>query len=377
MLDSASGAYRAGGAWVAEEAQTASILAAVSAVVPPKAEPPAEQPGTVGPWTIDISRNNNAGNGFSVDTFKQFRRPKVTFDGLKQDVDTKSLAFDMHANRPEGWLFGAPDALAAWIWANIARDLYMDGVKMSQARSTFAFKAVTATKAASDNMSSQLAQRNSPGSTFIAGVNDLVPMSQSGSGYDFSSVRDVIAVIASALEVSNIHLTSNPGDAGSSYGSAQSLDLPTRLAMQERRDAHAELDMRILHAMGAKTAVAYFKPFIDSADLYREMQTLALQWAAGSLSQDEYKQRSELLWGNPIPGDFPPGQMLPFNTNFPDTLSNDANGTEGDAAYKPEPASSGTQKPPKQAASPTQGKSQKSGGTTSAARDTRTDKVTK
>ncbi len=77
VLDTASGAYRAGGAWVAEEAQTASILAAVSAVVPPNAEPPAEQPGTVGPWTIDISRHNNAGNGFSVDTFKQFKAAGV------------------------------------------------------------------------------------------------------------------------------------------------------------------------------------------------------------------------------------------------------------------------------------------------------------
>lgn len=236
-------------------------------------------------------------------------------DGKDEPVSKTHRVFDQHANRMRGNPYGAPDMFAAYLWNQIARDLFMNGVTIAEALTTFAFKATVSNKAGADNVGMKLATADGAGSTAITGLaNDLVPMSSAGKSYDFESLRAVTAIIATALDVSNIHLTADPGAAGSSYGSAQTLDLPTRLAMEARRAEHIELDVRVLAWMGAKDAVAYFDSLDDPTEVFREVQALLLLWSSGLYNPEPLEKRlSELMQiiGNTVPENV----LLPNNSD--------------------------------------------------------------
>lgn len=242
--------------------------------------------------------------------------PKATKMKRKGAPDEPVLqghtAFDLHANGVDDYALGAPDALAALIWTRIVRDLTMNGVTMSNALAMFAFKASVGTKKGADNVALKMATATTPGSTAtVGGVNDLVPMSSAGKGYDFDSFRFVIATAAAALHVSVIALSSDPGTAGSSYGSASTLDLPTRLAMESRRDEHIEYDSRILRWMGATDFDVYFEPYDDATELLRRLQELVIRWGSGLYGAKEMKARMEGKDESDVT--VPTGVLLPNN----------------------------------------------------------------
>lgn len=299
---------------------------------------------------------------YFTDTFYEHRVATITRGSNKPEpVSQTHTAFDMVANGMEGFAYGSPDALAAQIWNGITRDLYMDGVTMSQAMSTFALKATVSTKAGGDRTTMRLASSKGAGQTAVlGGVNDLVPLSTAGKGYDFETLRSVVAIIATALDVSSIALTSDPGAAGSSYGSASTLDLPTRLAMEARRQEHIQLDARVLRWMGAPDATVYFEPLDDGAETYREVQAVILKWNTGLYSAEEAKKQLEAIAGREFASPVPDGVMLPNNEKFKDTLTND-----GQDAATPSTAAPG------------QGRSDKTGGQDAAGNDLRNDGVSK
>lgn len=261
--------------------------------------------------------------------------PQDSTDPVKEEVEKGYTAFDMHANSVEGWAFGAPDALAAWIWNKIARDLYMDGVDVSSAMASIVFTASSKSAKGSQNASTQLATpMGAAGSVVLGGASEMGVMSSAGQGYDFSRIREVIALIATALDVSNIHLTSNPGDAGSSYGSAQSLDLPTRLAMEARRDEHIDLDLRVLRWMAGSGKAAdeikvYFKSLEDGTEVYRRLQAVTLPWLQGVISDEVYKELAAAALGVPSLGDTPDGMLFPNNKKSLPRKDIDADGSGG------------------------------------------------
>ena len=298
---------------------------------------------------------------YFVDTYKNRTRPYITTAGEggkveREVVEQGFTAFDMHANRLEGWKFGSPDALAAWIWNQIARDLYMDGVAVSEAMQTFAFKVNSSTKKGAENGALAFGNPNGAGSAFVSGNGaDITPLSSAGKGYDFSTIREVVSVIAAAIDVSNIHLTANPGDAGSSYGSAATLDLPTRLIMSERRNEHIELEQRVLAWLGLKGVKAYFLTYDDGAEIYRQMQSLTLQYQQGVISPEEYSARAYNILGIPVAPPVPKGVIIPSNTEFPESPMNDAP-TNGGGTGSDADGSTGIQ-----AAAPNQGRSSGTG----------------
>lgn len=201
--------------------------------------------------------------------------------GNPEAVDQEHVIFDMHANRLEGFSLGAPDALAAQIWNGIARDAVMDGTIMNSALATIAFRATSATQAGADNTTMRIAGA-AKGATAVTGSADgLTAMPTAGKAYDFDALRGLTAIVATSLDVSNIALTSDVGAAGSSYNSASSLDLPTRLIVEARRDEHIELDERVLAWMGAPQATARFNSLDDATDIFRLVQALGLFWQSG------------------------------------------------------------------------------------------------
>lgn len=270
-------------------------------------------------------KHENMVRWYFVDTYKHLITDNIKVikeqgaEPEEEVVEKGWTAFDMHANTVEGWKFGIPDALAAHVWAEIAKGLYLDGVDVSEAMASIAYKATAGTGKGGQNAASQFASPQGAASTVVVGgAGDLVAMNSAKSGYSFSSIRDVIALIAGALDVSLIHLTANPGDAGSSYGSAATLDLPTRLAMEARRQEHADLDLRVLRWMaGSDEAAAkikvYFPALADSADVYRQLQAITLPWLQGVLAPEVYSEMVADVLGLPDLGAIPKGILLPNN----------------------------------------------------------------
>lgn len=244
---------------------------------------------------------------------KRVKEIKIPGDRQTRQVSQTHVIFDQHANSMTGFAFGSPDALAAWIWNGIARDLYMDGVTMSQALATFAFKASVTSKAGGDNTSLKFAEPTGPGSTAaVGGAQDLIPMPSAGKGYDFAGLRAVTAVIAASLDVSNIALTADTSAAGSSYGASQTLDLPTRLAMEARRFEHIDLDIRVLKWMGVRDPEVFFLSLNDPAEVFREAQALLLLWSSGLYKPEPIEKRlSELM--QIISNSVPDGVLIPNN----------------------------------------------------------------
>jgi hypothetical protein len=164
----------------------------------------------------------------------------------------------------------------------------------------------------------------------------------------------ILAAAATSLEISVIDLSSNPGAAGSSYGSAQTLDLPSRIAVAARRAEEAEFDEKVLRWMGAKDPKAWFDSLQSAEDIYRLMQAEGFYWQYGLRDGMEQKKAFDTVKGipNEVTQKTPDGLMIPNNEKFVDTLSNDANLGNGGGGASTTPAT-GT---------PGQGKSTGAGG---------------
>lgn len=303
---------------------------------------------------------------YFIDTYKSFEQGMITVNQKVEEVETGYTAFDIHANSVEGWTFGFPDALGAWIWNNYAKQAYMDGIDVTEAMASILYSATTATNKAGQNASLQFASPQGAAGTAVVGAgNAVAAMSTAGKAFDFSQLREIIAVIASNLDVSNIALTSNPGDAGSSYGSAATLDEPTRLAMEARRAEHVELDLRVLRWMAgpvaAKEIKVYFRTLASAAELYRLVQAVVLKWQQGLMTPEDAAEQIDDIFGLPGTYGIPDGVLIPNNKNSLNRRDIDTDSAGGTPAGA-------------QAAAPTQGRGgAQAGGSGDRATDTRSD----
>jgi hypothetical protein len=297
-------------------------------------------------------------------------RDKQGFQWFLKENETAPddrVFFDQHVNTQTGWALGVPDSLTAFAWAKVYRDFVMNGKVMSDAMAQFAFQIATGTKKETDTAAARIAQPSDAGATLI-GANSLVPLPTAGKGYDFESGRSLLAIAASALEVSVISLSS---DAGNTKGNAATtLDLPTRLAMEARRQLHIEFDRRVLVWMGANPATleVTFSSLDDASDIYRELQALILALNSGLFEAEPIMERmADLLevTGNTVPT----GWLQPNNIN---TIKQQAKvaatssaGTQGSDQVEQPAAQGGPSSSPEGAASstaaPDQGKNNPAG----------------
>lgn len=305
---------------------------------------------------------------YFVDTYKDKALDRITVNGQSEQVEKGYTAFDMHANSVEGWAFGFPDALGAWIWNERAKEAYGDGLDVTAAMASILYTATGSTAKGAQAAANQFASPHGAGSTAVIGAGNAVnAMSTAGKAFDFSQLREIIAVIASNLDVSNIAITSNPGDAGSSYGSAATLDEPTRLAMEFRRAEHVELDKRVLRWMAgpgeARDKIeVYFRSLMSAAELYRLVQAVILKFQNGLSEPEDAAEQIDDIFGIPAGQRVPRGVLIPNNK---DSLARRDIDTDGVTAGK-------------QAASPTQGRGGKqAGGSGERPTDTRDDILAK
>jgi len=268
-----------------------------------------------------------------VDWFPKDQRPTTIRYGSKDEpVLTDHTAFDLIANRPDGYAFGSPDAIAAIVWARVIRDLIMNGVKMQDALAMFAFRINAETKKGAENAGAAIAIASGAGNAATMGQStNMVPLSSAGRGYDFDSIRFVVSTMAASLHVSGIALAADTAFAGSSYGAAQTLDLPTQLAMQSRREEHIELDKRVLRWLGSEDAEVYFEPYDDATAEYRAVQAAMLAWNSGVLSVDDFRSLLQDIFGHGFIKDAPRGVLMPNNRDSLPRKDVDADGAGGSA----------------------------------------------
>jgi len=248
-----------------------------------------------------------------LNAHKDKERPTVTFIGAEERVARNKTLFMEQANLQDGWLWGLPDSIAALNWSNEYRKGVLNGLKMQEALATLAFKLKGQTAASTNAAAAKVSSASARGGTaaMVDGM-DVAALSTAGSGYDFDSLRPVLAIVATALDVSVVGLSSDPGAAGSSYGAGQLLDLPTRLNMEVRRMMHVAFEEEILAWLGAPDVEVSFKSMLDGAELYRMMQSILLPYMDGLYSAQEMRDQVDAILDFPS-GTVPEGALIPNN----------------------------------------------------------------
>lgn len=228
------------------------------------------------------------------------------------EVASGHTAFDQRFNHQSGFAFGIPDACSAVIWSRIYTELLNNGKIVTDALARFAFQLTGKAGKSKATVRAAVSDRGQAGGMAVMPEGTaLQALSSAGKAYDFDGIRPVAAMIASGMEVSLVHLLSDPGAAGSSYGSAANLDLPTTNSIRMRQQLWVSYFTRILRWVGLTDFEVTF-PSLEDADPYREMQLLILLWSAGLLHADEARARGlDISQIKPLHDDVPEGVVPP------------------------------------------------------------------
>jgi hypothetical protein len=246
-----------------------------------------------------------------TDLFKDKQTEAIIYNGVRETVNRNKTMIDGWVNTQPGWALGFPDAGCIVEWAKIYSEFIKSGKVMTDAMARIWATA----KAQSASGATQIAAKigGATGYGKVAVGNELAPLATAGKAYDFDAGRALIAIVATGIEVSVVHLTSDPGASGSSYASAATLDLPTRLAVEARRRWHEQYEERVLRWLGARNPRAKFPPLIDGAELYRKTQSVVLKWQTGLYTPEQIKNELQLIVGDPMPSEIPDGILVPNN----------------------------------------------------------------
>ena len=249
-----------------------------------------------------------------VNRFLDRRTKSIIFDGKPEPVNQSVRMFSKGVNGMFGWTYGVPDALPAVPWLKLYKDFLVEGVIMTKALAQYAYKLTAKSSTGANSASATIASNTGVGGTAaMTDGMDLTALTSAGRGYDFNSGRALIAAVSAALEVSVVAETASPENAGGSYAAASALDLPSRMAMQARRDWHVDFDREVLEWLGAPSAVVWFDALEDGAETYRKMQALVIKWGTGLYSADEMKVELESVSGRTPTSPPPDGVLLPNN----------------------------------------------------------------
>lgn len=260
---------------------------------------------------------------------KAGRRKTLRYGADRIAVDSSQEVIDLRVNLQVGWPLGVPDLFSAVGWNRTYIRAVKNGVSVTDAMAMIAFKATAGTQRGADNMALRLAQGGvGKAKLAITGVaQDIAPLATTGSGYDFGSLRPLAALIATGAKVSIVHLLSDPGAAGSSYGSASNLDRPTLKAMQSRQAQWVSYIKRLLRWATNKDDAKVTFPPIDDPEPIREMQVVATAWGTGLVHEDETRARVLAVAGIESMHDkSPDGALLPNNAFSEERTDIDPNG---------------------------------------------------
>lgn len=174
------------------------------------------------------------------------RRPRL-IDGYPVHWDAP--VYHVKVNHLDGWQFGIGDAYAALAWARAYRDFLADWATLVKSLSQFAWRA-TSKGSKSAKLRQALSRRptgaapvgneTNAGATAVTDPDvTLEAIPKTGATIDSESGRPLATMVAAALDIPVTTLMSDPGQTGA-RAVAETLNLPTRLAMQQRQALWAD-----------------------------------------------------------------------------------------------------------------------------------------
>jgi hypothetical protein len=276
------------------------------------------------------------------------RRKSLRYGAERVSVDASREIIDLRVNLQVGWPLGIPDLFSSVGWNRTYIRAIKNGVSVTDAMAMIAFKATAGSQKGADNMALRLSQGGQgKAKVAITGVaQGLDSLPSTGHAYAFDEIRPLAALIATGAKVSIVHLLSDPGASGSSYGSAQTLDKPTLKAMMSRQKQWSSFIQRLMRwATNSTTNVKVTFPPIDDAEPIREMQVQATAWGTGLVHADEIRPRVLAIAGMESKNDkAPEGVLLPNNSFSEERTDIDPNGAaySGPDANRGNPANGGS-----------------------------------
>lgn len=211
--------------------------------------------------------------------FRQFAGMQVAWD---------KPVLHIAVNRPEHWLHGIPDVYPAINWARAYKTFLEQWATLMAALSKYAWRSTAAGSKQAKQIRSAVTAANpyrpetagpgDVGQMVVTGADQtLEAIPKSGATIDAESGRPLAMMVAAALGVPVTMLLSDPGQTGA-RATAETLDQPTELTMNQRREVWTAADDRILRYVIAEAVRAPKGPLKGkiTRDRFREREVVEL-----------------------------------------------------------------------------------------------------
>lgn len=193
-----------------------------------------------------------------------------------EKVNQEFVIHHLAVNKQVGWKWGLPDVMPVIFWAKAYKEYLEDNALLVKAYSRLAWQYRSANKTGAQAAASSI--RRAPtrdpltgdlrdiGGAAVTGMGqEITSLPATGSSVDFEKGSALAAAIASGLEVSKVVITSDPGAGNRS--AAETLDGPTRKAMETRQQLHIERMLDILEFWGLKVSeLGTARPVVKPAE---------------------------------------------------------------------------------------------------------------
>lgn len=229
-------------------------------------------------WTEVVT----LGNGEVKSEEKEVYYPSIEYTNQRADqgkpmhktwrgkpVSQDFVIHHMAVNKQVGWKWGLPDVMPVIFWARAYKEYLEDNALLVKAYARLAWQYKSANGAGQQAAASAI--RRAPtrdpltgelkdigGSAVTGNGQEIVALPANGSTVDFEKGSALAAAIASGLEVSKVVITSDPGAGNRS--AAETLDGPTRKAMETRQQLHVERFLEIFEFWGLKVSELHEGP---------------------------------------------------------------------------------------------------------------------
>lgn len=163
-------------------------------------------------------------------------------------VQWDTPVYHVAVNQLKGQLWGTADVFSAVPWARGYSEFLNDWARLMKALSRIAYRVSGKNASQSQQMRAQAAHLDQApaGSTAVlTGDATMEPMPKTGATIDSESARPLATMVAAALGLPVTTLLSDPGQTGA-RAVAETLNLPTRLIMEARREVWRETRRQIL-----------------------------------------------------------------------------------------------------------------------------------
>lgn len=228
----------------------------------------------------------------AVDSYK---RPTSETKVKDIPVDVDMVIVDLPVNRESAQRLGLPDCLPALYWDRLYQESMLDKAKLNRALSTIAWLVKQKSAKGAANAGAKIATKGRNGGAGQTAVTtegtELSALPRSGS-IDFTELRPIASMVATALEVSTVAILSDSGAASGSNAAETTLDTPTAKSALVRQELWRGFYKRCFRVMGIpeKSLPDVNFPSLDTTPLWRQIQSSALAFTTGGIHQEEHRK---------------------------------------------------------------------------------------